>query len=146
MRTARSLLYLGSLPRGGGVCPGVPPVNRMTDRCKNITLPQTSFAGGNNESDSQYFLEQFFVPLPLYHPVFTIVIWYAYTCPSKLSTDSDQETRESRHNYWTPPMSRDFKKHYLVNGERTPRTISRFLKHHRETERYFVICFDLYLC
>ena len=25
-----------------------PPVNRMTDRCKNITLPQTSFAGGNN--------------------------------------------------------------------------------------------------
>ena len=24
-----------------------PPVNRMTDRCKNITLPQTSFAGGN---------------------------------------------------------------------------------------------------
>ena len=25
-----------------------PPVNRMTDRCKNITLPQTSFAGGKN--------------------------------------------------------------------------------------------------
>ena len=23
-----------------------PPVNRMTNRCKNITLPQTSFAGG----------------------------------------------------------------------------------------------------
>ena len=23
------------------------PVNRMTDRCKNITLPETSFAGGN---------------------------------------------------------------------------------------------------
>ena len=23
-------------------------VNRMTDRCKNITLPQTSFAGGKN--------------------------------------------------------------------------------------------------
>ena len=23
-----------------------PPVNRMTDRCKNITLPQASFAGG----------------------------------------------------------------------------------------------------
>ena len=23
------------------------PVNRMTHRCKNITLPQTSFAGGN---------------------------------------------------------------------------------------------------
>ena len=25
-----------------------PPVNRMTNRCKNITLLQTSFAGGNN--------------------------------------------------------------------------------------------------
>ena len=25
------------------------PVNRMTDRCKNITLPQTSFAGGNKK-------------------------------------------------------------------------------------------------
>ena len=24
------------------------PVNRMTNRCKNITLPQTSFAGGKN--------------------------------------------------------------------------------------------------
>ena len=24
-----------------------PPVNRMTDDCENITLPQTSFAGGN---------------------------------------------------------------------------------------------------
>ena len=24
-----------------------PPVNRMTNRCKNITLPQTSFAGSN---------------------------------------------------------------------------------------------------
>ena len=27
-------------------CP--PSVNRMTNWCKNITLPQTSFAGGNN--------------------------------------------------------------------------------------------------
>ena len=25
-----------------------PPVNRITNRCKNITLPQTSFAGGKN--------------------------------------------------------------------------------------------------
>ena len=24
------------------------PVDRMTDACKNITLPQTSFAGGKN--------------------------------------------------------------------------------------------------
>ena len=44
-------LHLG----GGGLHPGgsasggwtdpIFPVNRMTDRCKNITLPQTSFAG-----------------------------------------------------------------------------------------------------
>ena len=37
---------------GGGIpaCTAqhrAPPVNRMTDRCKNITLPQTSFGGGN---------------------------------------------------------------------------------------------------
>ena len=29
-----------------------PPVNRMTDRCKHITLPQTSFADGNYHSCS----------------------------------------------------------------------------------------------
>ena len=27
-----------------------PPVNRMTDACENITLPQTSFAGGNKNA------------------------------------------------------------------------------------------------
>ena len=26
-----------------------PPVNIITDRCKNTTLPLTSFAGGNNQ-------------------------------------------------------------------------------------------------
>ena len=35
---------------GGGIqaCTEADPplVNRMTDRCKNITLPQTSFVGG----------------------------------------------------------------------------------------------------
>ena len=39
------------LPRGqaGGVPAQVlPPLNRMTDRCKNITLPQTAFVGGKN--------------------------------------------------------------------------------------------------
>ena len=55
---------LGGVSARGCTCPGVylpgggylprgylprysPPVDRMTDRCKNITLPQTSFAGGN---------------------------------------------------------------------------------------------------
>ena len=41
-------LVLGGVPGPRGVPAQVPPVNRMTDRCKNITLPQTSFAGGNN--------------------------------------------------------------------------------------------------
>ena len=52
---------------GAGFCPGVfiqrglcpewrplPPVDRMTDTpCENITLPQTSFAGGNKAMQSQ---------------------------------------------------------------------------------------------
>ena len=37
---------VGVSPWQGGL-PGRPlPVNRMTDTCENITLPQTSFAGG----------------------------------------------------------------------------------------------------
>ena len=48
-----------SVQGGGGLCPGEgvsvqretpPPVNRMTDASKNITLPQTSFAGGNKKA------------------------------------------------------------------------------------------------
>ena len=37
------------LVREGGTCPGTPPLwtEWLTDRFKNITLPQTSFAGGN---------------------------------------------------------------------------------------------------
>ena len=30
--------------------PSLPAVNRMTDGCKNIILPQTSFASGKNRS------------------------------------------------------------------------------------------------
>ena len=48
---------LGGIPGPGGctwswgcTCPGTPPVKRMTDKCKNITLPQTSFAGGEDEA------------------------------------------------------------------------------------------------
>ena len=65
LRTARSLTISwwggGVRDRGGmrdrGVCvvgacmartPPPTPVDRMTDACKNITLPQTSFAGGKN--------------------------------------------------------------------------------------------------
>ena len=59
MRTARLLTASHSIGEGGErlVCPGMgaghlsmqwgrhPPVNRFTDRCKNITLSQTLFAG-----------------------------------------------------------------------------------------------------
>ena len=48
----------GDVPAQGVVCtcpewaPAqvLPPVNRMTDKCKYITLPQTSFGDGKNES------------------------------------------------------------------------------------------------
>ena len=51
-----SMLWGGGLHGPGGGRGGIPacieadppPVNRMTDRCRNITLAQTSFAGGNN--------------------------------------------------------------------------------------------------
>ena len=64
---ARGVLAQGGVPAPGGcTCPGgctwprcmlayTPPVNRMTDRCKNITLPQTSFADGNNNKSRWYF-------------------------------------------------------------------------------------------
>ena len=44
----RGVYLLGVyLPWGGYLPRYNPPVNRMTDRCKNSTLPQTSFACGN---------------------------------------------------------------------------------------------------
>ena len=44
-----------------------PPVNRMTNRCKNITLPQTSFAGGKN-TPSVVTLDQYPIEITLnYH-------------------------------------------------------------------------------
>ena len=74
MRTARLLTYPGGSASGGlhpGVCLGVlypggsasrggsahpaqvclqaAPVNRMTHKCKNITLPQTSVVDSNNK-------------------------------------------------------------------------------------------------
>ena len=43
------LLTPPGLPtRGRGWADPLPPVNRMTHRCKNITLPETLFAGSNN--------------------------------------------------------------------------------------------------
>ena len=40
----------GVRDRRGACMPHTPPpVNRITDRCKNITFAQTTFAGGNND-------------------------------------------------------------------------------------------------
>ena len=36
-----------------------PPVDRITDRCKNITLAQTSFAGGNKSNYRCTILQNF---------------------------------------------------------------------------------------
>ena len=45
---SRDVCIQGGLHLGGGGWAHTPPVNRVTHRCKNFTLPQTSFAGGNN--------------------------------------------------------------------------------------------------
>ena len=45
------------LPMRGGVDP-LPPVNRMIHMCGNITLPQTSFAGGKNSNFDPYNFTQ----------------------------------------------------------------------------------------
>ena len=42
----------GLCPRGGSLS-GRPSVNRTTQRCKNITLPQNSFAGGKKNSQKR---------------------------------------------------------------------------------------------
>ena len=61
---ARGVYLPGGIPAWGVYLPaGVPAqvlplVNRMTDRCKNITLPQTSFAGGK-----YYLFQKFTLPL-----------------------------------------------------------------------------------
>ena len=51
----------------GGVCVSCdthapPPVNRITDRCKNITFAQTTFAGGKNAKFQQHIICSSYVP------------------------------------------------------------------------------------
>ena len=52
MRTTLSLLYQGrgGLPRQRSSQTETPP-RGQTDSCENITLPETSFAGGKNTGD-----------------------------------------------------------------------------------------------
>ena len=49
----RGPCVLGACVAGGGhVYHALPPVDRMTDACKNITFPQTTYADGNkNKQD-----------------------------------------------------------------------------------------------
>ena len=49
--------------------PGTPPVNRMTDACENITLPQTSFAGGKNANFVYYGKTRFKHTMHSHFPV-----------------------------------------------------------------------------
>ena len=55
---SRGCLFRGeSLSRGvsvGGVCQVDPLPRGQTNACENITLPQTSFAGGNNHLCTNY--------------------------------------------------------------------------------------------
>ena len=62
MRTARSLVVSRSIwwevcptPRIRTPLDADSPVNRMTHRCSNITLPQTSFAGSKNTLHGPHF-------------------------------------------------------------------------------------------
>ena len=48
-------LCLGGLCPGGSLCQRDPLPRGQTDACENITLPQTSFADGNNWN---YFLHE----------------------------------------------------------------------------------------
>ena len=51
---AQGVYLRGGVPAGGVPAKVLSPhVNRMTDRCKNITLPLTSLAGGKNQKLNQ---------------------------------------------------------------------------------------------
>ena len=94
MRTARSSSRPGgvstrhppgSRPHPEQACP--PPVNRMTDRCKNITLPQTSFAGGNNREMGTLQLEVTFLYLKssyLWFNWFCLLNWFYCYCKNRI--------------------------------------------------------------
>ena len=50
----------GGVSVGGGLCQGDPlPHPGQTDDCENITLDQTSFAGGNDDNENGSILSAF---------------------------------------------------------------------------------------
>ena len=68
---------------------GPPPVNRMTDTCENITLPQTSFAGG-----------KYNVPLNVIQPLAPEMLW-CWNFPQWEETDGVLQ----EHHSWAEAMS-----------------------------------------
>ena len=58
--------------------PGNPPVNRMTNRCKHITLPQTSFAGGKMAVKCHRIDFMFLAP-PLTRPLYPLLACFTVT-------------------------------------------------------------------
>ena len=64
MRTVRSSTVSRSIRGGPAQAPWMqtPPADRMTDTCKNITLPQTSFTGSNKDNNPyQHCVTPFFM-------------------------------------------------------------------------------------
>ena len=62
VRGSACLWHPGGIPTCNGADPPPSHVNRMTDRGKNIILPQTSFAGGKNTKNSLcLFFEVFLI-------------------------------------------------------------------------------------
>ena len=57
-----------------------PPLDRMTDTCKNITLPQISFAGGNNDCLPVYY------SLVLINKEIIVIFWIAKGTKSPMDT------------------------------------------------------------
>ena len=92
--TIQEICMQGVCPTLGGVCiqggwaDPLLPVNRMTHKCKNITLPKTSFAGDKNRNKSLIktwyqtnllnitsFYCTFGCPNHLHRHVFTVRLW-----------------------------------------------------------------------
>ena len=53
LHPCQGVCVAGACMAGGCAWHADLPINRMTDTCRNITLPQTSFAGGNTNAISE---------------------------------------------------------------------------------------------
>ena len=62
-----------------------PSVNRMTNRCKNNTLPQTSFAGGNDAHSSMHHTENTTSQaiIDFFNSLFTVIFMFTISFPNE---------------------------------------------------------------